>query len=194
MEQPFRGDIVMAKPSPQDAPPPSAALFLCESQGMSQEVSTLPIVTIDHRVASFITPDGKAVDEVGGFPIYYFRRRTFAWLFLVGPCFGPAQVGGLIVPPSSIKALLGSERKPGYLETMAAKYGGYEIVWTSFRLEKVESGIHCVLVPAFVAALSDTDKVRKLLAIRNQVMAFIETMRDLPPAPQEADIEATGND
>jgi len=64
--------------------------------------------------------------------------RTSTFLFLVNPAFGSPPIAALILPPSSIRPLLGGGRVPGYLQGAkhfrdptsgrAAMY--HELVWT----------------------------------------------------------------
>ena len=119
--------------------------------------------------------------------------KVNTFLFVVNPEFGSPPVACLILPPSSIRPLMGAGRAAGYLQKAKnfrdpqtgrqAKY--YELVWTRFSLEP--GGERHDLVrcdPVYVCR--SADEARALAELRKQFMQAMEATR--------GDVEVTATD
>ena len=110
------------------------------------------------------------------------KVQTF--LFLLNPEFGETPIGCLIAPPSSIRAIVGTGRQPGYLQRAKqfrdpasgkqAKY--HELVWTRFALERA-GDTHCILVPTPVSVAKDADEARAIAGVRGAMLRQMEELR-----------------
>jgi len=110
--------------------------------------------------------------------------KVSTFLFLVNGDFGMPPVACLILPPSSIKNLMGAGRTPGYLQAAKnfkdpethrqARY--YELVWTKFTLEPggdKHDVVHCEPL----AVCRNADEARALAMLRDKFMSFMENIR-----------------
>lgn len=110
--------------------------------------------------------------------------RVSTFLFLVNPAFGNPPIAALILPPTSIKPLMGGGRAPGYLQ--GAKFfrdpnsglvaHHHELVWTKFGLERAGDK-HFELRPAGEAVCPTADEARALAGLANKFMALMESLR-----------------
>lgn len=106
-------------------------------------------------------------------------------LFLVGPAFGTQRKACLLLPPSSIKPLLGTARKPGYLQRAKnfrdprtgrmAKY--FELVWTSFALKRPEGAKHVVIEPTPLAVAPNAEEAKIIATARKELDAQVNAVR-----------------
>ena len=129
-----------------------------------------------------------AMSKFGSAPVGRGQAcKVNTFLFLVNPAFGSPPVLCLILPPSSIRALMGTGRSPGYLQRAkhfkdanghAAKY--YEVVWARFALEK-GGDRHDVLLPEPLFVCPNADEKRALAALRGKFMQGMEAMRGEVP-------------
>ena len=117
---------------------------------------------------------------------------TYTWVFLLNPNFGNPPVAVLVAPPSSIKTLLGTRFQSGYFSQATAKHGCYEIVWSTFRLERIDP--HSIVHPTMGEAIEDMAKARQLSALRKQLLNVMNAFRmrtvDLP----EGEVPTTANE
>lgn len=110
------------------------------------------------------------------------RQNTF--LFLLNPDFGSPPLGVVILPPTSIKPLIGSPRNPGYLARAqefknpktGKRAGFYEIVWSRFQLDRA-SDTYCVVMPTPIAVAPSAAEARAIGMLRAKLMAYCESMR-----------------
>jgi hypothetical protein len=56
---------------------PAADLFKREARQRQAPPARIPIVQIDHKEGLFVLPSGECVQEVAGYPVYYFQTRRF---------------------------------------------------------------------------------------------------------------------
>lgn len=122
---------------------------------------------------------GSARDERGQ------ACATKLWLFLLNGAFGNPPIAVLVVPPSSLKVLLGSKFSGGYLNQCQARAGGvYEIVWSTFRLAPVgaqDSPTHHVLAPEMGKVCDDVSKCERIAKVRNDFIRLMEELRGATP-------------
>lgn len=55
----------------------AASAFLQEAKGQQEDVRKIPLIQIDHKLGQFTLPSGEVVNEVAGYPVYYFQTRRF---------------------------------------------------------------------------------------------------------------------
>ena len=120
--------------------------------------------------------------------------KTNTFVFIVNPEFGTPPIAMLILPPSSIKPLLGG-RSPGYVHSArrfkdpkTGKAAGYwELVWTEFRLEP-GGDRHCVATPEPRFVCPNKEEAVALANLRKRFMEAMESIRGSAAA------HATGED
>jgi hypothetical protein len=240
---PLSGGIIQA-PAGARAPAvlsEAAAAFLAGVEGKREMPAKLPLVQISHAENKFVLHTGEIVDEISGYPIYYFQTRrfykkppasgqkgqppdcwsadliapsneslkkesplcatcpmnawgtgrdgkskacgTFTWVFLLNSAFGNPPLAVVVAPPSSIRPLLGTKFAGGYFAKANARYGAYEIVWTTLRLSAQggESVKYSVLDPVMGHAVQGAAEAKQVLAVRNEFRRLFEEMRGLTP-------------
>ena len=121
--------------------------------------------------------------------------KTQTLLFLVNPAFGTPPIACLILPPTSIRTLLGGARVTGYLHRargfkqpngQPAKY--YETVWTRVSVEPPEpSAIYCVAQFQPVAVCPTIEEKRALASLRGTFIQAMESLRGEMPRVAEDD-------
>lgn len=104
-----------------------------------------------------------------------------SWIFLLNRAFGTVPIGILIAPPSSIRILMGTKFQAGYFSRAEARYGAYQIVHTTFKLQRA-GDVHCVLDPVMGPAIQEKDKVAQMIKIHNDFKAAMDAMRDETPS------------
>lgn len=73
-------EIVPAERLPLAAQQPmneAAREFLQLAEGPREVPQKIPLITIDHKTGHFILPSAEVVEEVSGYPVYYFHTRRF---------------------------------------------------------------------------------------------------------------------
>lgn len=110
--------------------------------------------------------------------------KVNTFIFLLNSEFGTPPVACLILPPSSIRPLMGVGRVSGYLQAVKnfrdpetgrqARF--YELVWTRFSLEPGGDRHDLVRCDA-VAVCRNADEARAIAAIRKQFMAAMDHVR-----------------
>ncbi len=106
---------------------------------------------------------------------------TYTWLFLVNPNqFGDPPIGVMVVPPSSIRVLLGSKFEGGYIQQCASRHRFYQIVWSKFALDRA-GDIHCVLKPEMGPPAPDVATAKQLAQLRDRFREAMDGMRGLTP-------------
>ncbi len=55
----------------------AAAVFLGQAEGIAEAPASIPIIAINHKDACFTLPSGELVEEVSGYPIYWFATRRY---------------------------------------------------------------------------------------------------------------------
>jgi len=115
------------------------------------------------------------------------------WLFLINPDFGSPPLGVLVLPPSSIRPLIGTRMQAGYLGRCQAKYGVYEIVWTTLRLrqEGDPRQVAYSVIDPVMGEPAEMERARQLSQLRNQFLAMMNSVRGQTasvPASVEEDL------
>lgn len=110
--------------------------------------------------------------------------KMTTYLCILNPvAFGSPPVGVLMVPPTSIRELLGSPRSPGYLARAksfktstgrAAQF--YEIVWSRFHLERGGDKF-CVVIGEPVAVAPSADETKAIAFVRRDLLAQMDAVR-----------------
>ncbi len=107
---------------------------------------------------------------------------TPTWLFLLNPELGQVPLAAIVMPPSSIREILGTRFHAGYLSKASARNGAYEVTWTVFRLEQMgDAVVYCVVKPEMGPAATNPDEQRKIASVRNQFIEIMNQMRGLTP-------------
>lgn len=100
------------------------------------------------------------------------------WNFLINPIFGTPPLAVLVTTPSSIRALHGTKVHQGYYAAAKAAHGAFQIVWTTFRLERAAQGSpHCIVVPEMGQACHSEEQARVLLELHNRCRDMMDAMR-----------------
>lgn len=115
--------------------------------------------------------------------------KTNLFLMLLNPTFGSVPVGAMIIPPSSLRTMLGGGRTTGYLTGQAqmfkdpvtnrpAKYT--LLVWTRFTLERA-GDLHCIVKPTPVRVCPSIEEAKALADTRKAWLdAFAKLSGDVP--------------
>ncbi len=115
--------------------------------------------------------------------------KTNTFLFLCNSEWGNPPLACLILPRSSIRALMGTGRTPGYLQQAkhfkdsqsGRKANYFELVWTRFTLEP-GGDLHSVLCCEPLAVCPSADEARVLAKIRGSFMAAMNDLRGEIPS------------
>lgn len=116
--------------------------------------------------------------------------RTRTTVFLLDPKLGNPPVAALAMPPSSIRALLGTKFAPGYfarakqVKTRTGRAIGYhELVWMEANVLRAGE-LHCILDPKPGGICPSMEEAQAIAAVREQLMPAMESLRQETIASQ----------
>lgn len=103
---------------------------------------------------------------------------AYTWVFLLNPQFGQPPIAAVMMPPSSIRTMMGTRFEGGYFAKCRAKHRVYEIVWTTLTLQQQgDQVIYCTVEPLMGPACSDVAMVKQLASLRNTWHTAMESLR-----------------
>lgn len=109
--------------------------------------------------------------------------RTRTTIFVLNPAFGEMPIAALVLPPSSIRSVLGSKFAPGYfarakqVKTGRGRAIGYhELVWMQCNVVRA-GDVHCVLNATPGPVCPGAEEARAIAAIRERYMPAMESLR-----------------
>lgn len=110
--------------------------------------------------------------------------RTRTSIFLLNPAFGDPPLACLALPPSSIRAVLGSRFQPGYFarakqvrsELTRKPVGYHELVWMKCLVKRAGE-LHCVLEPEPGGSVPSVAEAKAIAAVREKHMPAMENIR-----------------
>lgn len=114
--------------------------------------------------------------------------KTNTFVLLVNPQLGSPPAVVMVLPPSSIRPLIGGGRSPGFLQGAkyfkdpesgkVAKY--FELVWTRWDLER-GGDRHCVINPVALSVCGNDDEKRALAELRGKILSAFDAVRGTVP-------------